>query len=91
MSTNLDDELIESNHGKCSYPKVIPLMSAKEKLKCRNVEAVLRYHQPSPNSDIEKFAHHMLFSFYPSCIEEYLKLPPITGTYFEKLGCNQQK
>ena len=27
----------------------------------------------------------MLFSFYPFRIEEYLKLPPITGTYFKKL------
>ena len=27
----------------------------------------------------------MLFSFYPFRIEEYLKSPPITGTYFEKL------
>ena len=66
-------------------PKVIPLMSSKEKLKCRNVKAVLRYHQPSPNRDIEKFAHHMLFSLYLFRIEEHLKLPPITGTYFKKL------
>ena len=66
-------------------PKVIPLMSSKEKLKCQNVKAVLRYHQPSPNRDIEKFAHLMLFSFYQFRIEEYLKLPPITGTYFKKL------
>ena len=81
----LDDKLMESDHVKCTDPKVIPLMSSKEKLKCRNVKAVLRYQQPSPNSDIEKFAHHMLFSFFPFRIEEYLKLPPITGTYFKKL------
>ena len=64
-------------------PKVIPLMSSKEKLKCQNVKAVLRYHQPSPNRDIETFAHLMLFSFYPFRIEEYLKLPSITSTYFK--------
>ena len=81
----LDDELMKSNHAKCSYSKVIPLMSSKEKLKSRNVKAFLRYHQPSPNRDIEKFAHDMLFSFYPFCIEEYATLPPITDTYFEKL------
>ena len=60
-------------------------MSSTEKLKCRNVKAVLRYHQPSLNRDIEKFAHHMLFSFYPFRIEEYLKQPPIKGIYFEHL------
>ena len=93
----LDDELMESNHVNYTYPKVIPLMSSKEKLKCRNVKAVFRYHQPSPNRDIEKFAHHVLLSFYPFTTEEYLKLPPITGTYFKKasrtrsFGCNQQK
>ena len=81
----LDDELMESNYVKCTYQRVIPLMSSKGKLKCRNVKAVLRYHQPSPNRDMEKFACHMLFSFYPFCIEEYLKLPPINGTYFKKL------
>ena len=36
----LFDELMESNHVKCSYPKVIPLMSSK-KPRCRNVRAVL--------------------------------------------------
>ena len=80
----LDEELIESNHLKCSYPKVNPLISSKENLKCRNVKAVLKYHQPSPNRDIEEFSHHMLFSFYPFRIEQYLKFSPITGTYFKK-------
>ena len=65
---------MESNHEERSCPKVIPLMFSKEKLKCRNVK-VLRYHQPSSNRDREN-------SFR---IEEYLKLPPITGTYFKKL------
>ena len=71
QSIVLDDELRESNHVKFSSPKVIPLMSSWN-------------HKPSPNRDIEKFAHHMLFSF-SSRIEEYLKSPPITGTYFQKL------
>ena len=34
------------------------------------------YHQASPSRDIDNFAHDMLFS---------LKLPPIKGTYFEKI------
>ena len=49
------------------------------------MKAVLQCHQPSPNRDIEKFAHHKLFSFHPFHIEKYIKLPPITGTYFKKL------
>ena len=28
----LDDELMDSNHVKSSFPKVIPLMSSKEKI-----------------------------------------------------------
>jgi len=81
----LDDEVLELNHGESKFPKNIPLMSSKEKLKCRKVKAVLRYHQPNPRKDIEGYAHHMLFSFYPFRNEEHLKSPPFTGTYFAKL------
>ena len=76
---------MKSKYPKCSHPKVIPLMISKEKLKCRNVKTDLRYLQPSPNRDKEKLVKHMPFSFYPFRTEEYLMLPPITGTYFEKL------
>ena len=79
----LDIELMEN--VKCSYPKWIPLIASKEKLKCRNVKADLRCRQPSPNRNIGKLANHILFSFYPFRIEEYLMLPSITGNYFEKL------
>ena len=65
---------MEPNHEERSCPKAIPLMFSKVKLKCRNVK-VLRYHQPSSNRDREN----------PFRIEEYLKLPPIAGTYFKKL------
>ena len=81
----LNDELMESNHAKCSYLTVIPLMTSKETVKCQNLKTVLRYHQSIPNRDIEKFVHQMVLSFYPFCIEEYLKLPAFTGSYFEKL------
>ena len=64
---------------------MIPLMSLKEKLKGQNMKAVFWYHETSRNGDIEKIFDHMLFSFYQFCMEEYLKLPPITETYFEKL------
>ena len=59
-----DDELMESKDAKCYYPTLISLISSKEKFKCRNVKTVFRYHLPNPNRDIEKFAHHMLFSSY---------------------------
>ena len=75
---------MESKYAKCSYPKVIPLMSSKEKLKCRKAKTDLRYYQPSPNRDTEKLVNHMPFSFYPFRTEEPLMLTPITGTYFEK-------
>ena len=44
----LNDELMDSNHEESICPKIVSLMSSKEKLKCRKVKAVLRYHQPSP-------------------------------------------
>ena len=34
---------------------------------------------------MEQYAHHLLLTFYPFCNEEYLKLPPFSGTYFKKL------
>ena len=60
----LDDPLMESNHAENSFPKIIPLMSSKEK-------AVLRYHQPSPQKHIEQYSHHLLFAFYPFGHEEH--------------------
>ena len=44
----LNDELMDSNHEESICPKIVSLTSSKEKLKCRKVKAVLRYHQPSP-------------------------------------------
>ena len=61
----LADELIETNHSKCSLPDNVPLMLTKEILKCWKVKAALQYHQPNPNKDIKKYAHHLLFYFFP--------------------------
>ena len=80
----LDDKVMDANHDESIYPKVIPLMSSNEKLKCRKVRAVLRYHQPSPHKSIEQYAHHLLFAFYPFRKEEELK-SSTTSTYFAKL------
>ena len=77
-------QVIERNHSPSPYPKVIPLMSSKEKLKCRQTEVVLRYHVPNKDMYSEKYAHHLLFLFYPFRNETALKSgePP---TYKNKL------
>ena len=59
-------------------------MNSKEKLKCRQVKAVLRYHVPNHHKFPEKFAHHLLFMFYPFCNEQHL-ISDNSGTYSEKL------
>ena len=81
----IDDEVLETHHKDSNYPKEIPLISSKEKLKLRKVKAVLRYYQPNSNKAFETYAHHLLFSFYPFCNKEELKLPPVTGSYRAKL------
>jgi len=42
-----------------NYPKSIPLMSSKERMKCRNIKRVLRYHTPNSIISAEAYAHHM--------------------------------
>ena len=80
----LDDTIMGSNHVETHFPKVIPLMLFKEKINCRKVKAVLKYHQPNPMKYIEQYAHHLLFSFYPFQDKEQLKSPPFKGTYVMK-------
>ena len=44
----LNDELMEGNDNqKIKFRSVIPLMTSKEKLKCRKIKVVLRYHVPN--------------------------------------------
>ena len=59
-------------------------MNSKEKLKCRQVKAVLRYHVPNCHKYPEKYAHHLLFMFYPFRNEQDL-MSDNSGTYCEKL------
>ena len=78
--------IIEENHSPCGYPSSIPLMSSnKEKLKCRKVRAVLRYHVPNRHKKPEQYAHHLLFMFFPFRNESELCNTP-SGTYMEKLN-----
>ena len=39
-----DDSLIEKNHEESSYPKLIKLMISGERMRCRKVRRILRYH-----------------------------------------------
>ena len=80
----LIDEVIEVNHPNIGYPVTIPLMSSEEKLKCRKVKCVLRYHVPNRHIHPEKYSHHMLFMFYPFRNENELKFSQ-TGLYADKL------
>ena len=80
----LTDDLIFINQEGRLLPKTIPLMSSKEKLQCRKVKAVLRYHTPNREKHPEKYAHHVLFMFYPFRKESDL-FGSNSGTYVETL------
>ena len=55
----LNNELIDSSH--------------EANLECQKVKAVSRYHQHSPNKNVEQYPHHLLFVFYTFFHEEELK------------------
>ena len=61
------------------------MSSKKEKIKCRKVKAVLRYHVPNRHEKPEQYAHHLLFMFFPFRNESELCCTP-SGTYVEKLN-----
>ena len=61
----LDDEVVEVNHASVSsYPEVLKLPSG-ENLKCCKVALILQYHNPSQYKDLEGYARHLIFIFYP--------------------------
>ena len=64
------DLIVEENHESSVLPKVIPLMTHKESLKCRKVPKVLRYFTPNKHKYPEKYAHHLLMLFFPFRNEE---------------------
>ena len=65
----LVDDGIESP---LSYPRLIPLMRSKDKMRCRSVKKILRYHTPNANLNPEEHAHHLLMLFYPFRNEQEL-------------------
>ena len=45
--------LVDDNiEGPLCYPKLIPLMSYKDKMRCHSVKKILRYHTPNANLDL---------------------------------------
>ena len=57
-------------------------MSGNEKLKCRKVPYVLKYHVPNQHTHPEEYAHHLLFMHFTFRKENELKL---NNSYAEKL------
>ena len=75
----LPDSLIESNDKCCNYPKIIKLMNSNDRMRCRKVRRVLRYHTSN------KYPHHLLLLFYPFRSENEL-LGGISHTYQGKFS-----
>ena len=40
-------------------------MNTKEKMECRKVKAVIRYHTPNKTKEPERYFHHLLMLYYP--------------------------
>ena len=59
----LHNDIIEQNHTKSIPPNLIRLISSREKLEFRAVKGIYCYHEPNPDKDTEKHAHHSLFNF----------------------------
>ena len=49
-------------------------MSVNEKLKCRKVPYMLKYHVPNQHTHPEEYAHRLLFMYFPFRNENELKL-----------------
>ena len=80
----LVDDLIENNHASdIHYPSSIPIISANEKLKCRKVPYVFKYHVPNQHTHPEENTHHLLFMYFPFRNESELKL---NNSYADKLN-----
>ena len=82
----LTDHFIQENLTlQHNYPNVVPLMSSKEKLKCRKTPVVLQYYEPNRHVLPEYCYHHILFMYYPIRRKDELKgrNPP---TYSQKFN-----
>ena len=74
----LPEMLLESNHDS-QYPNIIKLMNRNEKMKCRKVQRVFRYHVPNKHRFSEKYAQHLQLLFYP--LRSEIELLGVNKTY----------
>ena len=82
----LTDDLIEGNsesHDLDFLPSVITLLNSKKIMKKRKVRAIVRLHKPNQDKYPERYAHHLLMTYYPFRDEDELIGP--SGTYMSKL------
>ncbi len=65
----LNDELLESHHSnehsENRLPAKIKLLNKNEYMKCRKVQAVIRYHTPNKTKEPELYFHHLLMLYLP--------------------------
>ncbi|XP_028408493.1 uncharacterized protein LOC114531049 [Dendronephthya gigantea] len=63
----LNDDLLESHHSKedteQSLPPKIKLMNRNETMRCRKVQAIIRYHTPNKRKEPELYFHHLLMLY----------------------------
>ena len=70
----LKDEAVKENHNSQNYyPKMIPVMFSKEKLKCRKIPLGLQYRVLSKKRYREEYTNHILFMYLSFMAEEELK------------------
>ena len=61
----LSDDVVENQHGDYSrFPNKIKLMTRKETMKCRKVQAIIGFHTPSKTTEPEKYFHHLLMLYF---------------------------
>lgn len=58
QAKELTDKLVEFNHCvKSMYPKIPPLMTLSERLKCHRIPFVLQFHELNRETHPEEYAH----------------------------------
>ena len=60
-------------------------MRSKDKMRCRSVKKILRFHTPNATLKPEEYAHHLLMLYYPFRHEQEL-LSSEENSYLVKLS-----
>lgn len=88
----LKDKLIEGNHKfQTSYPKAIPLLSSKDKIKCCKSQVVLKLHIPNRHTDPVDYYCHVVFLFFPFWKEDgsYLVIHWYRKSFWSSVSRNE--